>query len=342
MLSSRTMFPAPNKSPHCVVAEVALSTIPSPLSPLWPPHAGSVFACPQTPDEAAQVKRWLYGLSDGQLFACRGRDYEAKQLLAALRGDGPDEPEVLPPPRLSSWEYGVGIKSNRAVYLLWGPKVEKHEIGSLDLLSLLHVGGEPVISSVDLQEAPAAAAPKRAVVILCHGFSPETGPSYPLIVILRNLLTDEGYQVIVPDFRDTYAYGAARGRSERVCLVLESVLRARSHFPDLCVVLMGHSQGGAAAAQACRRGVVADGCVRGLVMLGSESARERIEPPELLHDGARLESHVGATQVDIYSQLPPGLSSSQILMLHSSRDPVVSRLAIELLVREASEHERNF
>jgi pimeloyl-ACP methyl ester carboxylesterase len=336
------MLPAPathqahNKLPLCALSGVALSTIETPLSPLWPPHAGSHFAIPQTPDEAAEVKKWLYSLSDGQIFACRARDYESNEMLAALQKDQPDESEVLPQPKLTDWEYGVGIKSNRAVFLLWESKVEHHEIGSLDLLMLLHVGGKPVCQSLHRLEVNSAAAIKRTVIILCHGFSPEVGPSYPLIIILSHFLTDLGYEVILPDFRGTYAYGVARGRSERVCLVLECLLRARSQFPGFSVVLIGHSQGGAAAAQACRRSVVADGGIRGLVMLGSESARERIIPPELLHDVEGLKCPVDPKYVDIYGCLPPGLSPPQILMLHSLRDPVISRLAIEQLVREAS------
>ena len=254
--------------------------------------------------------------------------------MSALQNDHADALENAAGPKLTDWDYGVGVKANRAVFLLWGSKVEKQEIGSLDLLSLLHVCGQPGCEPPVGQQAAAAAADKQTVVVLCHGFSPDFGPSYPLISILLHFLTSLGYTVMLPDFRDTYAYGAARGRSERVCTVLECLLRARAAFPAFSVVLIGHSQGGAAAAQACRRCVVADACIRGLVMLGSESARERIKPPELLHDGEALANHLACAHVDIYGHLPPSLSPPQILMLHSSRDPVISRLAIQQLVRE--------
>jgi hypothetical protein len=305
------------------------------LSPLWPPHENSLFVCPKTSDEAAEVKRWLYDLQDGQMFACRGRDYRLSAMLQALREDNTEALQDCLHPQFTDWEYGIGIKKSRSVFLLWREKVEKHDVGSLDFVSLLHICGQPQPPPPPQtrREEPPAAETKQDVVILCHGYSPDCGPSYPLLIILKNLLTQMRFTVILPDFRDTYAYGAARGRSERVCVVLEALLRARSQFPDRGVVLVGHSQGGAAAAQACRRSVVAHGCIQGLVMLGSESARERIRPPEFAFDGEDQENPVAVPFVEIYGQLPPGLAPSQILMIHSARDPVISRIAIQQLVR---------
>ncbi len=69
-------------------------------------------------------------------------------------------------------------------------------------------------------------------------------------------------------------------------------------------------------------------------MLGSESARERIKPSELLqfHTEDHEERPPAAAFTDIYQHKPPGLDSSQILMMHSTRDAVISRLAIQQLV----------
>jgi len=339
ILDMQTMFSSSDShsTPLCAVGGVSLSTLASPISPLWPPDASAAFASPQTFDEAAEVKKWLYGLQDGQIFACRGRDYALNPILAALQHEDPDALCISTslPPQLTEWEYGVGIKMDRAVFLLWESKVEKHDIGSLDLVSLLHIcghsGSHP--PRCDASNPVAAALPQNLVIILCHGFSPEIGASYPLLIILNNFLSRLGCTVCLPDFRDTYAYGAARGRSERVCVVLESLLHLRSLHPDSRVVLIGHSQGGAAVAQACRRSVVADGCIRGLVMIGSESARERIRPPELFPDEA-AGSDASTSSAEIYGQRPFGLAPPQILMLHSARDPVISRLAIQQLVRE--------
>jgi hypothetical protein len=317
----------------CDACAVELSTI-LPMSPLWPPCAISTFVPPQTSEEAAAIKTWLYSLADGQAFACRGRDYELNSMLDALKGQVGDAPEAPLSPKFTDWEYGVGIKMKRAIFLLWAAKVEKHDIGSLDLISLLHMCGRTSSNPPISLPPPTACPAKPTVVILCHGFSPELGPSYPLLIILRQFLSAHGYTVIQPDFTHTYAYGAARGRSERVCIVLEYLLHARSRYPDHSVVLVGHSQGGAAAAQACRRSVVPDGRVRGLVMLGSESARERIKPPEWSQSNA--EEDAGGSEpapIDIYHHAPPGLESSQILMLHSARDAVISRHAIQQLVR---------
>ncbi len=70
-------------------------------------------------------------------------------------------------------------------------------------------------------QAAATAAHTQTVAVLRHGSSPDFGPSYPLICILLRFLTCLGYTVMLPDLRDTLAHGAARGRSERVCVVLE-------------------------------------------------------------------------------------------------------------------------
>jgi pimeloyl-ACP methyl ester carboxylesterase len=290
------------------------------------------------------VRNWIYSLDDGQLFACRGRDFTTDSMMVVLQSDHLEERESACQMQLTQWEYGVGLKMNRSVFLLWQEKVEKHDIGSLDLVSLLHVCGRadtspPLYGGVGaLHSAPC----KKAVIILCHGFSPDVGPRYPLIIILNKFFAHLGYAVVQPNFTDTYAYGPARGRSERACVVLEALLHVRSRFPDSPVVLIGHSQGGAAAAQACRRSVVADGNIRGLVMIGSESPRERINLPQFLcSDNEDLLSN-RATSIDIYGQPPPGLTPAQILMLHSTRDPVICDLAIEQLVGEASEYLSNF
>ena len=180
-----------------------LSTI-SPLSALWPPSAHSAFAQPQSSDEAAEIKTWLYGLQDGQMFACRGRDYEFDSIMHALQTDHPDAIEASLSPKLTNWEYGVGIKMARSVFLLWETKVEKHDIGSLDLISLLHVCSERVSQPPIPRGLPSAVSNAPTVVILCHGFSPELGPLYPLLIILRDFLTANGFPVIQPDFTATY------------------------------------------------------------------------------------------------------------------------------------------
>ena len=157
---------------------------------------------------------------------------------------------------------------DRAVYLQWESNVEKHDVGRIDLVPLLHNFGH-------------------------------SGP--PSSVRCA--------QVIAP--RPPFAFCAPTP-----VLNLVPTLRTLK-----------------AALLWCRRSVVADGCIRGLVMIGSESARERIRPPELFPDEA-AGSDASTSSAEIYGQRPFGLAPPQILMLHSARDPVISRLAIQQLVRE--------
>ena len=61
-------------------------------------------------------------------FACRGRDYELASVVPALQSDHAEAPEDAAEPKLTDCEYGVGVKANRAVFLLWGSKAENEEI----------------------------------------------------------------------------------------------------------------------------------------------------------------------------------------------------------------------
>ncbi len=56
----------------------------------------------------------------------------------------------------------------------------------------------------------------------------------------------------MPDFRNSYKFGSARSRSERVNIILQTLLSLACSEPKPeTVVLIGHSQGGAAVAQTC-------------------------------------------------------------------------------------------
>ncbi len=120
--------------PICTVGGVCLSTLQTPISPLWPPNASAAFACPQTFDEAAEVKKWLYGLQDGQIFACRGRDYALNPILAALQEDDPEDPGSLNaslPPQFTEFDYGVGIKMDRAVFCFGNQRWKSMKLAAL-------------------------------------------------------------------------------------------------------------------------------------------------------------------------------------------------------------------
>ena len=223
----------------------------------------------------------------------------------------------------------------------------------------------------------------RRIVVLSHGFSPDDGPRYALLCVLRLTLSrlPGRWTVVVPDFRPSYAFGSARGRSERVRLVQEEILvalvdaqsrplgrcpcsrsctcctagaaapgagttldtaadtaagaaegsdgacaaggsaagSAPPGEPPFAVVLVGHSQGGAASAQLC----ASDRLVRvanivGLVMLGSESPMEVLPRPPF-DDGDGDDS-----ERVIHVARPTALPSTNILLLHASNDPVIS------------------
>jgi len=86
---------------------------------------------------------------------------------------------------------------------------------------------------------------------------------------LETIARQCGYKVVVPDFRKTYKYESARGRSERVKTIYEEVICLSNRPVNL--VLIGHSQGGAASAHACTDRFVSAANVNGLLMLGSEN-----------------------------------------------------------------------
>eukprot|EP01094_Clydonella_sp_ATCC50884_P014814 TRINITY_DN25392_c0_g1_i1.p1 TRINITY_DN25392_c0_g1~~TRINITY_DN25392_c0_g1_i1.p1 ORF type:complete len:445 (-),score=107.56 TRINITY_DN25392_c0_g1_i1:76-1410(-) len=145
-----------------------------------------------------------------------------------------------------------------------------------------------------------ASCDPAGVLLINHGWSDVVGPDYPLIRTLEHAATNRGWHVIVPDFRESYRYGRGRGRSERVKMIYEELLccpwvmtgrradashsRAASSAADsstgsstdsslslLPVVLVGHSQGGAASALACTDRIVEACNIQGLMLLGSES-----------------------------------------------------------------------
>ena len=167
-----------------------------------------------------------------------------------------------------------------------------YPIGVLNLSDLLHVCVSPLATPLHVPAPPTIVATavvtntdsitnntnqstqanqvsfQHNIIILCHGFSPERGPNYLFLVLLKNYFLSLGFTVIEPDFRDTYRYGAFRGRSERVNTVLAELLVANSTYSSTPgrrnIILVGHSQGGAAVAQACMSTrVVQSGNIRG-------------------------------------------------------------------------------
>ena len=120
---------------------------------------------------------------------------------------------------------GVGIKMDRAVFLQWeskGLKGEKHDIGSLDLVPLLHIFGHSGFHLCVVLESLLRVRPPLSASRPCV----KPGP--------RAVLTRPSQNV----------QGCACWTLSRLCLM--DILKA--------------------ALLSCRRSVVADGCIRGLVM----------------------------------------------------------------------------
>lgn len=214
---------------------------------------------------APPLRRRLHAAADGAVLPCRGRDRFHDHRAAP----GTGACTAACREAHTEWDYGVLVKRGARLYFLYeSGDVEDFLIDAVDFERLVH----PALARAG---APGGAAPPRGggdpcgVVVLAHGWSEEVGPNYPLVRTLEHVARRRGWRVVVPDFRETYRYGAVRGRAERVRVLYEELLCLRPAARP--VVFVGHSQGGAAAAHACTPRVCDALDVRGLLMLGSEN-----------------------------------------------------------------------
>jgi predicted alpha/beta hydrolase family esterase len=206
-------------------------------------------------------------------------------------------------------------------------------IHGVNFLEQLHFEIFPATERRDLGGATASdgassAPPNLRLLVACHGYSPENGPSYAFFSALVSMISKlKGWSIAVPDFRTSYAFGAARGRSERLRLIQEEILvqvAAMGSLPS-SVVLVGHSQGGAACAQLCCSDRLVEALkIGGLVMLGSESPMERLPPPEGL-------SELDDGDIIIHATRPSRLTPDNIHIIHSRRDQVVGEHVVQSL-----------
>lgn len=256
-----------------------IEVIHDPSTQWWPgevdaAHFGaadvSLYFVPQSLEEVTELRKWVYELSNGSCIAVRGRDRSLPvNWPGPQQADAVDLAEAIVKHRASitdlftNWELGVALKSNNNLFLMWPAIVECYPIGTIDFLSLLHFRKTPKLpldrmhicdAKTVSSHVPGLHQATDKVIVLCHGFSPDVGPKYAFIQVLQAWLTALGWTVVVPNFTASYAYGPARGRSERVRIVLEELLiiTSQTHAHHRApVVLIGHSQGGAAVAQAC-------------------------------------------------------------------------------------------
>jgi pimeloyl-ACP methyl ester carboxylesterase len=263
-------------------------------------------ARPVSIEEQRVLCEHLKSLENGAAMPVRGRD----RTLTMSEADGQRRAAY----GYTEWEYGVGVKHVRndeaRLFLMWEVDVEDFRVDAVSFRDLVQFVRADSLPRVELtRSAELTIGSGNRVLLLAHGYSPECGPNYPLINSLSIVAQRNGFKVIVPDFRRSYAYGHGRGRSERALMLLEELLSLdEQRRPDF-VVIAGHSQGGAASAAACRRpSVVRAANVQGLYMIGSES-------PLSLHDGVR--------------EAP---SVPHVAIVHASRDAVIGLGEIDNLV----------
>ena len=227
----------------------------------WSSKERHDFLCNLQSDTLAHLRRELHQLADGTTVPCRGRDNKY---------DG-------------AWDYGFCTKMGPHLSFQYrsGDK-ECFSIDGVNFVDLVHLAVKrPLLSSPSginmLSPSKRAAKP---IVLLAHGWSPQVGPNYPVIRLLAARARERGCRVIVPDFRPTYSHGPHRSRAERVKQIYEELLvtlanNANDNNTELPpLILVGHSQGGAAVACACTPKVCAGESskinIRGLLMLGTE------------------------------------------------------------------------
>lgn len=225
----------------------------------------------------------MFELPEGSCLACRGRDsthihVTAQGTATWAAGEAPrdvdDDTWQLPCTEgcsngFTEWDYGYMVKRGERLFFMYeSGDMESFNMRGVDLLNLVNIAARRE-AAAPFSTLPLAQQTTNNVVLISHGWSMEDGPNYPLVRTLQTLAQRAGWRTVVPDFRVTYEFGSARGRSERVRTIYEELL-CLDPKPDR-VALVGHSQGGAASAHACKDRVVEAMNIKGLLMVGSEN-----------------------------------------------------------------------
>lgn len=185
---------------------------------------------------------------------------------------GRDRPDL-------KWDYGFGTKKDRGFmhFVYRSGDEETFPISGIlfgKLVQLEIADRSERSSAIQRHPRPSTAAHNLPTLILAHGLSPDVGPHYPLIQHFQERAQKKGWKVIVLDFRETYGngtlaeYTSAWSHAWRVSIVQETMRKVASQGG--AVVLVGHSQGGAACARACSADLANEVDIRGLMMIGSE------------------------------------------------------------------------
>lgn len=205
----------------------------------------------QTPsvEEVAALRAHLLGLPNASCFQCRGRD----------RVD-------------EAWSYGLCVKHGKRLLF-------SYDDGGREDFGIEKVNFKDL---VQLQTRPPAVPGGTGVAVIAHGFCPESGPDYQLVIALARAARDRGWLVVVPDFRPSYELETRAGRAARVSILADAILE-HSAGVDF-IALAGHSQGGRASANVCFEQRVAALPIRGCLMFGSEDPAELgSRPPPVPH-----------------------------------------------------------
>lgn len=170
----------------------------------------------------------------------------------------------------SLWRLAVGIKWEQDIFLAYNDG-ETNQLPIAAFLSNYMVEFKCETSpSIPAELVYLPEVSTENIVILSHGFSPKSGPNYRFVRSVEKYIQQLGsWKVVVPDFRETYAFETRHGHSERVRQLLEEIITLQLQYKRL--VLIGHSQGGAVSCCTCKTKTVASAKIVGLIALGSEN-----------------------------------------------------------------------
>lgn len=234
----------------------------------WPNAMSHSFLQAKSYRDAERMHRLLKALPYGVFIPCRGRNHVYDE-----------------------WDYGYCTKTkHRSIedslsFWYQSGDTESLPTRGIDFRKLVHLAVRyETNSSTDIH---ATCQQIRPVVLVAHGWSPAVGPHYPLIQNLEHHARMLGCQVVVPDFRPTYKFANDRSRAERIQLIYEELLLAISEtehervtggrISNIPIILVGHSQGGAAIARACTSKITSALNIRGILMVAPEDP--------MVHDG---------------------------------------------------------
>lgn len=255
----------------------------------WWADPRDTFYLPDTTQKVSRLRTALHSLPDGSTLPIRGRNFANEK-----------------------FDYGVAVKaSSRLFFINESGDVESFPIDYINFSHLVHFVSERK-GSIREEELlhQNVMTDLNHLVVIRHGYSPQVGPDYPLVRTLEAVARSRGWRMLVPDYRESYSWDHSRGREARVRILFQELLCLEEPKPRV-VVLAGHSQGGACSAYSARdqRLVKAVG-IRGLFMLGPESA--------LRHDKMKQ---------------PPALDSKDIRIVHADVDGVISHSEVEGMVK---------